>query len=321
MQPPFSITPKILTLHSGISRHCGLLEGWDLSAPKPELRRSNRIRAIQGSLAIEGNTLSLDQVTAVLEGRRVIGPKREILEALNAFKAYDHLDSYDIHSVKSFLKAHKMLMEGLLDGGGAWRRGEVGIQKGSAVAHVAPPASRVPALMDGLFKHFRQNKETTLLVMSCVFHYEISFIHPFLDGNGRVARLWQTAMLRHHHPAFAFVPVESMVKQRQKEYYRALESSDRKGEATPFIEFMLAAISGALQEFMVEVEVPVRTADTRLEAARARFGKAWFSRKEYLERFKRISSATASRDLKAGSDEGLLEKAGDKATARYRFRA
>lgn len=212
------------------------------------------------------------------------------------------------------------MMEGLLESPGAWRRGNVGIQKGADVAHVAPPASRVPAIMEDLFSFLRKDTDSSLLVRSCVFHYEVSFTHPFMDGNGRIARLWQTLMLWRHHPAFAFIPVESVVKARQQAYYRALEASDRKGDSTPFLEFMLEAILGALHDFIVEVEVPVQTAATRLQAARARFGKEWFSRKDYMRHFKTLSSATASRDLQRGALEGKIAKTGDRATTRYRFR-
>lgn len=184
---------------------------------------------------------------------------------------------------------------------------------------MAPPASRVPAIMNDLFRYVGGDTESSLLVRSCVLHYEVSSTHPFMDGNGRIARLWQTAMLRRHHPAFAFVPVESVLKERQKAYYRALEASDRKGDSTPFLEFMLQAVFDALQDFIVEIEVPVQTAATRLEAARARFGKDWFSRKDYLRHFRNISSATASLDLKLGTEEGKLARTGDKVTARYRF--
>lgn len=320
MRPPYRITPAILKWHSDIARLCGLLEGWELTVPKPELRRGNRIRAIQGSLSIEGNSLSLDQVTAVLEGKRVLGPIKDVLEVRNALEAYDLLGRLDVYSSKSFLKAHRTLMAGLIDAPGKWRDGNVGIQKGKTVFHLAPPARRVPGLMEALFKHLRSDKAESLAILSCVFHYEASFIHPFMDGNGRIARLWQSALLRKHNPVFAYVPVESMVKREQGGYYRALEASDKKGESTPFIEFMLELIHGALQEFIVEVEVPVQTADGRLQAAASRFGKEIFSRKDYVSHFKTLSTATASRDLRSGVDQGLLEKSGERATARYRFK-
>lgn len=320
MRPPYQITPEILKWHSEIARLCGLLEGWELTAPKPELRRGNRIRAIQGSLSIEGNTLSLDQVTAVLEGKRVLGPEKDVLEVQNAMEAYDLMGKLDVYSPKSFLKAHRTLMAGLIDAPGKWRDGSVGIQKGKSISHHAPPARRVPELMEELFKYLRSKKQESQAILSCVFHYEVSFIHPFMDGNGRIARLWQSALLRKHNPVFAFVPVESMVKRKQREYYRALEASDKKGESTPFIEFMLELIHGSLQEFIVDVEVPVQTTASRLQAAASRFGKDVFSRKEYVGHFKTLSTATASRDLRSGVDQGLLVKYGERATARYRFK-
>ncbi len=320
MRPPYRITPGILAKHSEIARLCGLLEGWELSEPKPELRRGNRVRSIQGSLAIEGNSLNLDQVTAILEGRRVVGPVKDIQEARNALQAYDMLPSLDIFSPKSFLKAHGILMDGLLERPGQWRKGAVGIQKGEEISHVAPPASRVPGIMRDLFAFLKAEKDASMAILSCVFHYEVAFVHPFPDGNGRIARLWQSAMLRRHHPAFAYVPVESVVRQRQQEYYLALESSDKAGDSTSFIEFMLEAILDAMQDFIVQVEVPVQTAASRLEAARARFGTKSFSRKDYAGHFKTISPATASRDLRQGCKTGSLEKRGDKRTTSYRFR-
>lgn len=319
MPLPYTLTPKILASHSEISRLCGLLEGWDLTSPGPDLRRTQRIQAIQGSLAIEGNTLSLDQVTALLSGKRVVGPRSDILEAQNAAKAYEGLDRYDIHSTTAFLKAHRILMDGLLEDAGQWRRGNVGIQKGKSVSHVAPPPGRVPAIMKKLFAFLRAEKTVSLVVLSCIFHYEVSFIHPFMDGNGRMARLWQTAILRRFNPAFAYVPVESVIRDSQKQYYRALELSDRKGESTPFIEFMLDAIARALHAFILASEAPVQTGTSRLEAALARFAKAAFSRKDYRAHFKSLSPATASRDLKLGVDTGKLKRIGDKRTARYRF--
>jgi Fic family protein len=321
MRPPFHITPAILTLHGEIEKLCGRLEAWNLSVPSPELRRKNRIRAVQGSLAIEGNTLSLDQVTALLEGKRVLGPAREIMEVQNAIRAYDRLERLDIFSMAGFLKIHGVLMKGLFEKSGKWRSGDVGIQKGAQVTHVAPPAARVPGLMKDLFRYIRAENELSLLVRSCIFHYETSFIHPFPDGNGRIARLWQTALLCKHHPIFAFVPVESMVKRNQKAYYRALEAADRKGESTPFLEFALKMIADSLSELLGEVYLPKETPESRLEGARKHFGQMDFSRKDYRTLFKTLSTATASRDLRLAVSKGWTRKQGDKNRARYRFKA
>ena len=320
MNPPFEITHTILKWHSQIAHLCGKIEGWHRPAPKPELRRASRIRAIHGSLAIEGNTLSLEQITSVLEGKRIAGPKKDILEAQNAFSAYEAIESLDIYSAKRFLKTHRMLMQRLIENPGEWRRGNVGIQKGKKVAHVAPPPALVPKLMEQLFKYIGSEKNISLAVLSCVFHYETSFIHPFMDGNGRIARLWQTAMLRKFHPIFAHVPIESMVKQKQREYYKALELSDNKGHATPFVEFMLVSIYDALVEFMEDVEVPAQTGDHRLVTAQERFGLQEFSRKDYRLVFKTISTATASRDLRNGVVSGLLVKRGEGNKTSYQFK-
>ena len=320
MKPPFKITPAILARHSEITGWCGKLEGWNLPLPKPEFRRRNQVRSIQGSLAIEGNSLSIEQVTALLEGKRVLGPSRDILEAQNAMKAYAGLAGYQAYSEKSFLKAHGILMQGLMDDPGRWRHGSVGIRKGSQIVHVAPPAKMVPRLIKDLFGYLRSDKETSLLIRSCVFHYETAFIHPFLNGNGRMARLWQTVLLMRHHPVFAYVPIESVLQAKRKEYYRTIEASNKKGESTPFVEFMLAVIAGALGEYAREAEVPAQTAQSRLRSARERFRRESFTRKDYLRHCKTISTATASRDLREGVVAGMLLKTGDKRKAEYRFR-
>lgn len=319
MKPTFQLTPAVLAFHGAIEKLCGRLEAWTLPLPSPELRRKNRIRSVQGSVAIEGNSLSPDQVTAVLEGRRVLGPQREVVEVKNAIAAYEALPGWDAFSPVDFLKAHGVLLKDLLDKAGGWRSGHVGIAKGTRVTHLSPPPARVPSLMKDLFRYLRSEKSLSLLIRSCVFHYETAFIHPFADGNGRMARLWQTALLIRHHPAFAYVPVESLVKKNQKAYYHALETSDRKGESTAFLEFMLKMIAEALAEFVDEAEPPKDTAETRIIKARGHFSRRDFSRKDYRAIFKTLSTATASRDLALAVARGELRKQGDKITARYRF--
>lgn len=222
----------------------GALEGPE-SIPK--LRHENRIKSIHASLAIENNTLSLERVTAVIEGKRVLGKPSEIQEVKNAFAAYETMENWNPSSVKDLLAAHRLLMAGLVYGAGRFRTRSVGIAHGERVVHLAPPADRVPGLMKDLLDWLKRT-DAHPLVVSCVFHYELEFIHPFADGNGRMGRLWQTLILSHWNPLFAFLPVETVIHDRQADYYRVLGSCDKAGNSTPFIEFLLAAILTALRE-------------------------------------------------------------------------
>ena len=217
------------------------------SAVVPVLRRGNRIKTVQASLAIEGNSLSVEQVTAVLSGKRVLAQPREIQEVRNAFAAYEKLPDWTAHSRTDLLAAHGLMMAGLADEAGRFRSAGVGIQRGGEVIHIAPPPERVPALMDDLLAWLEKTDEHPL-VASCVFHYEFEFIHPFQDGNGRMGRLWQTLILSHWRPIFALLPVESIIRDRQQDYYAALGRADHAADATAFIEFMLAAILRAIEE-------------------------------------------------------------------------
>lgn len=214
-------------------------------APLP--RRENRIRSIHASLAIENNTLSLEQVTAVIEGRRVLGKPAEIQAVRNAFSAYEAMAEWNPGSLKHLLAAHRLLMTGLVHDAGRFRSGAVGIAKGSRVVHLAPPADRVNGLMKDLLAWLKRT-DSHPLIASCVFHYELEFIHPFADGNGRMGRLWQTLILSRWNPLFAHLPVESVIRERQSGYYAALATSDKAGNSTAFIEFMLAALLTALRE-------------------------------------------------------------------------
>jgi len=285
------------------------------------LRRHNLVRTVQATAAIEGNTLSLDQVTAVLEGKRVRGSAREVREITNALAAYEMVPQFDPLSQADLLRGHASLMIGLVEDAGHYRRGDVGVVTGPRVTHVAPPAKRVPLLMTDLFAFLAKDHDTPALVKACVFHYELEFIHPFSDGNGRAGRLWQHALLYRHSHVFAHVPAESLIKNQQHLYYDALSRSDKAGDATPFITFMLAVIEESLTEFVKEVRPSHLDATARLDAAFARFGSTPFSRKNYLALHKSIGPATASRDLRAGVEAGTLRVRGDKATARYHFAA
>lgn len=320
MKPPFTLTPKILNLVAEISLQLGRYEGLHAPIPQPKLRRKNRIRSIQSSLAVEGNTLDLDQVTAIFENKRVIGPKKDILEAQNAIALYERLRELDSTSLKHLLSAHAMLMKGLVPDAGKLRAGAVGILKGSKVSHVAPPAKQVPRLIADLLDFLKNEKGLSPLVKASVFHYEFEFIHPFSDGNGRMGRFWQTLILTKFNPAFEYMPIESVIKQRQSAYYQALEQSDKKGDSTSFIEFSLETIKDASKEFLDHLKPEPETPDSRLKHAHLEFGDREFSRKDYLMFFKTISTATASRDLTYGVETNAIERFGAKALTRYRFR-
>lgn len=300
-----------------ISRLLGQYEGIKLPKPQPMLIRRNRIRTIQSSLAIEGNRLNENQVTALLDHKRVMGPSKDILEVQNAIKAYEALPRYKVCELSSLLQSHKIMMRGLVPDAGRLRSGNVGILKGSRVSHVAPKPSLVPGLMRDLFAFIREDKNVHALIKSCVFHYEFEFIHPFSDGNGRVGRLWQSALLLHYHPLFEFTPVESLIKKKQRAYYKALELSDKKGRSTDFVLFMLGTIRESLETLLLELRPTRETAESRVQSAKEYFLKKSFSRKEYLQFQKTISTATASRDLSRAAKQGLLIKRGDKALAKY----
>lgn len=213
----------------------------------PILRRDNRIRSIHASLAIENNTLTLEQVTAAISGKRVLGPPSEIQEVKNAFTAYEAMASWNPSSSKDLLAAHRIVMHGLAADAGRFRSTSVGIAQGKRIVHLAPPAGRVPALMKDLQGWLRTGKVHPL-VAGCVFHYELEFIHPFTDGNGRIGRLWQTLILSQWNPLFSYLPVESVIRERQAEYYKVLGTCDKAGDSSAFIEFLLAALLTALRE-------------------------------------------------------------------------
>ena len=317
MKPLYSITPVILSLISTISEKLGAINAIHLQAPRTELRKANQIKTIHSTLEIEGNTLSIDQVTAVIENKRVIAPQKDILEVKNAIKVYDAFQSFNALSLPSFLKAHALLMKGLIPMPGKFRTAGAGIVKGSKLTHLAPKANMVKALMNDLFSYLKNDKDL-LLIKSCVFHYELEFIHPFVDGNGRMGRLWQSVILKELNPIFVFLPVELIIKQRQSEYYKVLEKSDKSGNSTLFIEFILAAIDEALSTQVNQRRAPV-TAEERIKIFREQFGNNEFSRKDYLEYFKEISAPTASRDLKSGVEHKIIKRRGDKRTAVYNF--
>ena len=248
--PPYTITIAILKRVAGISEQLAALaavRGLAVELLSPHLRRENRIRTIHASLAIENNTLSLEQVTDIINGKAVIGPPRDIQEVHGAVSAYEKLDTWQPHKLDDMLSAHAILMRDLVEKPGSLRTGGVGVFQGNRVVHMAPPAHLVHEHLKKLLGWLEKTDEHPL-VSSCVFHYEFEFIHPFADGNGRMGRLWQTLILSKWNSLFAYLPVETIVRNRQAEYYDSLGRADAQGEATAFVEFMLTALGDAVAD-------------------------------------------------------------------------
>ena len=259
-QPDFTVSAAAVSMVAEIS---ALIERYTITQESSEslkLRRANKIKTIQSSLAIEGNTLSVKQVTDILDGKRVVAPLREIQEVKNAIAAYDLFDQLDPYSTKDMLKAHKVMMTALIDEPGKFRSGGVGVFDGKKAVHIAPPAEFVPGQIKDLFKWLKSAPDH-LLIKSCVFHYEFEFIHPFADGNGRLGRLWQSLILTKLHPLFQHLPIETMVHDNQPEYYRSINVSSAKNDCGIFVDFMLNEILNAMKQHtesdVVESDNPV----------------------------------------------------------------
>lgn len=318
MKPPYKITSKILSLVASISEKVGEVKTAYLNLPPAKLRRENRIKTIQASLEIEGNTLSVDQVTALLDSKLVLAPQKDIQEVLNAINTYNQLDKYKPYNITSLRNAHWLLMFGLIDNPGELRTTNVGIAKGYQIAHIAPPAHLIEEQLKSLLSYV-ENDSDLLLIKSCVFHYEFEFIHPFIDGNGRMGRLWQTVLLRQQYPVFEFLPIETLIKHKQQEYYSTLAKCDSLGDSTFFIEFMLSIIDEALEDLLMSQPITI-TSEDRVKLFQAIIKEAPFARKEYMRHFKDISNATASRDLREATEKGVLDKTGDGRNTVYRYK-
>ncbi|MBQ9519833.1 MAG: Fic family protein [Firmicutes bacterium] len=246
-KPPFVITENIANLIIETGELAGKITAYDNLSKNPTLRRENRIKTIYSSLAIENNVLTLEQVSAVIDGKRILAPPKDIREVQNAYEAYERLSSLDPYSLDDLLLAHSVMMSGLVKNAGAFRNGQVGVYDGDVLIHAGTPAKLVPRLMMQLFDWLKSSNLHPL-VKSCVFHYEFEFIHPFEDGNGRTGRLWQSLILQKWQPFFAWLPVETLVHEKQQGYYDAIAKADKAGDATVFIEYMLGVIRDALQE-------------------------------------------------------------------------
>jgi len=321
-QPPFRITAGILNVVAEIGE---LLGRWSASLGdlSPQLRRENRIRTIQASLAIEHNSLSLEQVTAVLDGKRVLGLPREIQEVRNAFVAYEQLPNWQATNGEHLLAAHELLMQGLVDSPGQWRDGGVGIFRDNVLLHMAPPANQIPRLMRDLLV-WLAHTDSHPLIASCVFHYELEFIHPFSDGNGRLGRLWQTLILSQWRPAMTYLPVESIIRDQQVAYYRVLGEADKASDCTVFVEFMLQALLAALQAGIetavpttVSGQMPVKMSGKIAEAILQALRMVPTLTIPQLAEQTGSSTRTVERQLKLLQQQGLITRIGPKKSGHW----
>lgn len=253
-KPPFTITNQILMYVSSISEKIGRITATSRLETRPHLRRNNRIKSIHSSLKIEANSLSLNQVRDVINGKMVLGEQKEIQEVKNAYDAYEHILEIDPYNIRQLKKYHGIMTKYFAEESGEFRSGEEGVFQGEQCIFMAPPARFVAQLIDELFLWMKEEKEELHpLIMSCVFHYEFVFIHPFSDGNGRMARLWHTAMLSKWKPVFAYIPIESQIEKFQNGYYEAISRCHAAGESTIFIEFMLAQIDKVLDDIVTQI--------------------------------------------------------------------
>ena len=308
-KPPFEITNTILDEIAEIAELVGHVNASFGLSTNPTLRRTNRIRTIYSSLAIEQNTLSLEQVTAVLNGKHVIAPPKDIAEVKNAYEIYEIMDSLDPYSVDDLLRAHGVMTKGLIEESGCFRSRPVGVvDKQGNILHFGTLPDYVPGLVVELLDWVRDS-EFHMLIKSCVFHYELELIHPFSDGNGRIGRLWHTLLLTQWKPMFAWLPVESMIHDRQDEYYQAINRSNNEAESTVFIEFMLSAIKEALLEAVQTGRAENRSTEEQ----------RWHQIKYFLEKngaitnadvrkMLGVSAATANRILAMMTEKGRIKK-------------
>ena len=320
--PPYNITDEIIRLVSEISEQAGIVSIKSEIPANLRLRRENQIRSIHSSLAIENNSLSLEQVTDVINGKRVIGDPNEIREVKNAYEAYKILLSFNPFNVSDMLSAHKILMTDLTKEAGCFRSGGVGVFTGKRLVHMAPLANIIPKLIGDLF-YWIKTTETHPLIKSCVFHYEFEFIHPFADGNGRIGRMWQTLLLARWKPFFAWLPVEMLIKERQQEYYDVLAAADKAANSTVFVEFMLRAIRDALSEFLRTEQVREQVT-VQVERLLTALGNETLSAKELLERLgMKHRQSFSDNYLRPALELGLIEMtAPDKPnSSRQKYRA
>jgi len=261
-KPPYEINSSMLNKVATIMKMTGMFSSMNNLSSQPLLRRKNQIKSIYSSLAIENNQLSESQVKDLINGKLVIGPQKDILEVQNAIQVYEHIQDINPFSQKDLLKYHKILMTSLVSDAGSYRKGQVGVFDDEKAIFMAPPADRVPALINELYdylNHFDEN----ILIKSCVFHCEFEFIHPFSDGNGRMGRLFQTCLLAKEEELFYYLPIESIIKKKQQNYYDAISKSNQEGVSTKFIEFMLDAIIETMQETLMQSNIETSSLSTQ----------------------------------------------------------
>ena len=306
-QPPYTITSKIIHLIAQISESIGRLTALIQIEDSLKLRKANRIQTIQGSLAIEGNTLSTEQITAILNGKPVIAPPKEVQEVRNALKTYEEIHNWRPEHELHLLQAHQTLMAGLIDEVGQYRHGGVGVMSGDRVVHMAPPANQVHRLMGELLHWLAEGNEHPL-IKSSVFHYEFEFIHPFADGNGRMGRLWQTLILSQWNSIFLNIPVESLIYQNQKAYYDALQTSTDRSDSAPFIEFILQMILDAIVASRISDQDTVQVSD-QVKRLIEKMEEKEYNLSELMSLLDLAHRATFQKNyLNPALDAGLIER-------------
>ncbi len=307
-KPPFELSDKMFELTSLIMEQLGLLKSMNELDKLPQLRRVSRIKSIESSLSIENNSLSFNAVSDVIEGKKVIGKKDEILEVKNAFKAYKLMPKLNPYKLSDLTKAHGVMMDGLIPSPGKLRTsGEGVINEKGEIIHLAPPPELVKKELEDLLK-WLETSNTNILIKSCVFHYEFEFIHPFSDGNGRIGRLWQTLLLSKWKPIFEWIPIESIIKKHQAEYYKAITLSNKKVSATPFIEFMLLCIYESIKEISDDSKKHYTHVSTNINKLMEIIESYPLSSKELMDRLS-LKSRNSFRDtyIKPALELGLIK--------------
>ncbi|WP_249029189.1 Fic family protein [Tannockella kyphosi] len=303
---PFTITEEITNLVIEIAEQTGVLVSKQQLSKNPVLRRENRIQSIHSSLSIEQNSLTINQVSDIIDGKKVLGPAKDIREVQNAYEAYHSLTKLDPYSVHDLLKAHGLMMNDLVREAGMFRSGGVGVFDGNHLIHAGTPPQYVPQLMDDLFVWM---KESTIhpLIKSCIFHYEFEFIHPFSDGNGRVGRLWHTLLLADWKEFFLWLPIESLIHDQQSGYYEAINTANTQSESTEFVRFMLEIIKSSLNELIINIEYQEESLHDKLLNLIKENNK--ISSIEASKKLK-ISQRQVQRILKDLKEKGIIEKVG-----------
>ncbi|MBF0275287.1 MAG: Fic family protein [Nitrospinae bacterium] len=305
-EPPFTITPKITHLIGDIAETIGEMQQGKNLLDSPKLRKENRIKTITGTLAIEGNTLTEEQVSAVLEGKRVLGTVKELAEVRGAINAYEQLTTMSPNSVGDLLKAHQLMMGEIMNDAGQYRKKSVGIHKGKDVVHIAPQAKRVASLMKTLFEWMATSEHHPLIVSS-VFHYEFEFIHPFTDGNGRMGRLWQTLILSRWKPLFYSLPLENLIYENQSEYYDALALADKKADSEVFIEFILQSIHTTLKRNLEENDQVGDQVSDQVKKLLLVMKDDWLSKNEIMGKLGLLHQPTFRKNyLKPALEKGFI---------------